>query len=99
MNILETFHILWFGDKVREMRWSGHVRRHEVYVGRRMMEMDQPRRIKRGRPKRILLNAERKHASGKCKQGSCRRLSALEMDDPLRRSQMEEDKRKIISRR
>ena len=42
-------------DKLRNarLRWYGHVkRREEDYVGKRMMEMAAPGRIKRGRPKR-----------------------------------------------
>ena len=39
------------------LRWYGHVmRRDQEYVGRKMMEMDLPRKRKRGRPKRRFLN-------------------------------------------
>ena len=43
------------GDKVREgrLRWFGHVQRRDSgYIGRRMLDMELPRRRKRGRPKR-----------------------------------------------
>ena len=40
------------------LRWFGHVRRRdEAYAGRRMLEIDLPGRRKRGRPKRIFMDA------------------------------------------
>ena len=47
------------GMKLREgrLRWYGHdMRRDQDYVGRRVMEMELPRKRKRGRPKRRFLD-------------------------------------------
>ena len=41
-----------------KLRWYGHVmRRDQEYVGRKMMEMELPRKRKRGRPKKRFLDA------------------------------------------
>ena len=45
--------------KMREgrLRWYGHVmRRDQEYVGKKVMEMELPRKRKRGRPKRRFLD-------------------------------------------
>ena len=49
-----TAKIAKLGDKLRNarLRWYGHVKRREDYVGKRMMEMAVPGRRKRGRPRR-----------------------------------------------
>ena len=49
-----TAKIAKLGDKLRNarLRWYGHVKRREDYVGKRMMEMTVPGRRKRGRPRR-----------------------------------------------
>ena len=39
------------------LRWYGHVmRRDQEYVGRKMMEIELPKKMKRGRPKRRFLD-------------------------------------------
>ncbi|XP_063885538.1 uncharacterized protein LOC135113848 [Scylla paramamosain] len=58
-----TTHVRQFGDKAREarLRWSGHVRRSdEGYVGRRMLDVEEPGRRKRGKPKRRFMDAVKK---------------------------------------
>ena len=48
-----------FGDKPREaiLRWYGHIRRKDDgYIGRRMLRMELPGNMKRGRPKRRFMN-------------------------------------------
>ena len=41
-----------FGEKTREARWYGHVRRKDDgYIGRRMLRMELPGKRKWGRPK------------------------------------------------
>ena len=49
-----TAKIAKLGDKLQNvrLRWYGHVKRREDYVGKRMMEMAVPGRRKRGRPRR-----------------------------------------------
>ena len=49
-----TAKIAKLGDKLRSarLRWYGHVKRREDYVGKRMMEMAVPGRRKRERPRR-----------------------------------------------
>ena len=43
--------------RVSSLRWYGHVmRRHQEYVGKKMMEMELPGKRKRGRPKRRFLD-------------------------------------------
>ena len=56
------------GMKMREgrLRWYGHViKRDQEYVGRRMMEMELPRKRKRERPKRRFLDVV-KEDKGEC---------------------------------
>ena len=51
------------GMKMREgrLRWYGHVlRRDQEYVGRKMIEMELPKKRKRGRPKRRFLDVVKK---------------------------------------
>ena len=58
-HIRSTVKIERLGMKIREgrVRWYGHVmRRDQEYVGRKMMEMELPRKRKRGRPKRRFLD-------------------------------------------
>ena len=58
-HIRSTVKIERIGIKMREgrLRWYGHVmRRDQEYVGRKMMEMELPRKRKRGRPKRRFLD-------------------------------------------
>ena len=52
--VRETAKIAKLGDKLpnARLRWYGHIRRREDYVGNRMMEMAEPGRRKRGRPRR-----------------------------------------------
>ncbi|MCJ8741831.1 hypothetical protein PDJAM_G00075300 [Pangasius djambal] len=50
-----TAHVGCLGDKVREarLRWFGHVQRRESeYIDRRMLDMELPGSMQRGRPKR-----------------------------------------------
>ena len=56
-----TGKIAKLGDKLRNARlcWYGHVKRREGYVGKRMMEMVVPGRIKRGRPRRRWMDLAR----------------------------------------
>ena len=54
-----TVKIKRLGMKMREgrLRWYGHVmKRDHEYVGRMMMEMELPRKRKRGRPKKRFLD-------------------------------------------
>ena len=46
------------GDKLwnARLRWYGHIKRREGYVGKTMMEMAVPSRSKRGRPRRRWLD-------------------------------------------
>ena len=58
-HIRSTVKVEWLGMKMREgrLRWYGHVmQRDQEYVGRKMMEMELPRKRKRGRPKRRFLD-------------------------------------------
>ena len=52
--VRETAKIAKLVDKLwnARLRWYGHVRKREDYVGKRMMEMVMPGRRKRGRPRR-----------------------------------------------
>lgn len=55
-----TAHVHQFWGEAREarLRWFGHVQRRDgEYVGKRMLEMEQPGRRKRGRPKRRFMDA------------------------------------------
>ena len=48
-----------FGEKTREaiLRWYGHLRRKDYgYIGRRMLRMELPGKMKRGRPKRRFMD-------------------------------------------
>ena len=46
-----------FGEKTREVRWYGHLRRKDDgYIGRRMLRMELPGKRKRGRPKRRFMD-------------------------------------------
>ena len=57
--IMGTVKVERLGMKMREgrLRWYGHVmRRDQEYVGRKMMEMELPRKRRRGRPKRKFLD-------------------------------------------
>ena len=49
-----TAKIAKLGDKLRNarLRWHGHIKRREDYVGKRMMEKTVPGIRKKGRPKR-----------------------------------------------
>ena len=56
--IRSTVKVEQLGMKMREgrLRWYGHVmRRDQEYVGRKIMELELPRKRKRGRPKRRFL--------------------------------------------
>ena len=58
-----TVKVEQLGTKMREgkLRWYGHImRRDQEYVGRKMMEMELPRKRKRGRPKRRFLDVVKK---------------------------------------
>ena len=58
-HILSTVKVERLGMKMREgrLRWYGHVmRRDQEYVGRKMMEMELPRKRRRRRPKRRFLD-------------------------------------------
>ena len=58
-HIRSTVKVERLGMKMREgrLRWYGHVmRRDQEYVGRKMMEMELPRKRRRGRPKRRFLD-------------------------------------------
>ena len=58
-HIRSTAKVERLGMKMREgrLRWYGHVmRRDQEYVGRKMMEMELPRKRRRGRPKRRFLD-------------------------------------------
>ena len=58
-HIRSTVKVEQLEMKMREgrLRWYGHVmRRDQEYVGRKMMEMELPRKRKRGRPKRRFLD-------------------------------------------
>ena len=58
-HITSTVKVEQLGVKMREgrMRWYGHVmRRNQEYVGRKMMEMELPKKRRRGRPKRIFVD-------------------------------------------
>ena len=62
-HIRSTVKVEQLGMKMREgrLRWYGHVmRRHEEYVGRKMMEMELPGKRRRGKPKRRFLNVVKK---------------------------------------
>ena len=57
--IRNTVKVERLGMKMREgkLRWCGHVmRRDQEYVARKMMEMELPGKMNRGRPKRIFLD-------------------------------------------
>ena len=58
-HIRSTVKVEQLGMKMREgrLRWYGHVmRRDQEYVGRKMMEMELPKKRKRGRPNRRFLD-------------------------------------------
>ena len=58
-HIRSTIKVERLGMKMREgrLRWYGHVmRRDQEYVGRKTMEMELPRKRRRGRPKRRFLD-------------------------------------------
>ena len=57
-----TAKIAKLGDKLRNarLRWYGHGKRREGYVGKRMIEMAVPGRRKRGRPRRRWMDLVRK---------------------------------------
>ena len=58
-HIRSTVKIERLGMQMREgkLRWYGHVmRRDREYVGRKMIEMELPRKRRRGRPKRRFLD-------------------------------------------
>ena len=56
-----TAKIAKLGEKLRNarLRWYGHIKRREDYVGKRMMEMAVPGIRKRGRPRRRWMNLVR----------------------------------------
>ena len=56
-----TAHMRRSGDKTREarLRWFGHMRREEEYIGDRYMAMELPNKRGRGRPMRRFMNAIR----------------------------------------
>ena len=57
-HIRSTVKVEQLGMKMMEgwLRWYGHVMRDQEYVGRKMMEMELPKKRKRGRPKRRFLD-------------------------------------------
>ena len=58
-HMRSTIKVERLGMKMREgrLRWYGHVmRRDQEYVGRKMMEMELPEKMRRGRPKRRFLD-------------------------------------------
>ena len=67
--IRDTVKVERLGIKMREgrLRWYGHVmRRDQEYVGRKMMEMELPGKMKRGRPKRRFLDAVKEDMGSWC---------------------------------
>ena len=66
-HIRSTVKVERLGMKMREgrLRWYGYVmRRDQVYVGRKMMEMELPGKRRRGRPKRRFLDVVKKDMGG-----------------------------------
>ena len=62
-HIRSTVKVERLGMKMREgrLRWYGHVMRRDIeYIGRKMMEMELPRKRRRGRPKRRFLDVVKK---------------------------------------
>ena len=57
-----TAKIAKLGDKLRDarLRWCGHVKKREGYMGKRMIEMAVSGRRKRGRPRRRWMDLARK---------------------------------------
>ena len=80
-----TAKIAKLGDKLRNarLRWYGHVKRKEGYLGKRMMEIAVPGRKKRGRPRRRWIDLAREDME---------RVGAKEGDE------VDWDKCKILSR-
>ena len=80
-----TAKIAKLGDKLRNarLRWYGHVKRREGYVGKTMMEMAVPGRRKRGRPRRRWMDLASKNM---------KRVGAKKGDEVYR------EKWKILSR-
>ena len=78
-HIRGTAQVGGFGEKTREARlmWYGHVRRKDDgYTGRRMLRMKLPGKMKRGRPKKRLMDAAREDVAV---TGGCRRSDRMEM--------------------
>ena len=56
-----TAHMKCFGNKTREarLRWFGHVKSEEEYIGRKVLTMELPGKRGRERPKRRFMDAIR----------------------------------------